>query len=72
MANSFGVEYHEISLQEAGVNVVDRMLHGYVADFLDFHYAGWYFPAFNIADSTITIGASSPILDELLRVRKAK
>ena len=51
-------------------NVVDRMLHGYVVDFLDFHYAGWHFPAFNIADSAITIGAVCLILDELLRVRK--
>ena len=52
-------------------NVVDRMLHGYVVDFLDFHYAGWHFPAFNIADSAITIGAICLILDELRRVRKA-
>ena len=52
-------------------NVVDRMMHGYVVDFLDFHYAGWHFPAFNIADSAITIGAICLILDELRRVRKA-
>jgi len=52
-------------------NVVDRLLHGYVVDFLDFHYAGWHFPAFNIADSAITIGAICLILDELRRVRKA-
>ena len=51
-------------------NVVDRMLHGYVVDFLDFHYAGWHFPAFNVADSAITIGAVCLILDEILRVRK--
>ena len=51
-------------------NVVDRMLHGYVVDFLDFHYAGWHFPAFNIADSAITIGAVCLILDEILRVRR--
>lgn len=53
-------------------NVVDRMLHGYVVDFLDFHYAGWHFPAFNVADSAITIGAACLILDELLRVRRTK
>jgi signal peptidase II len=53
-------------------NVVDRTLHGYVVDFLDFHYANWHFPAFNIADSAITIGAVCLILDELLRVRRAK
>jgi signal peptidase II len=53
-------------------NVVDRALHGYVVDFLDFHYANWHFPAFNIADSAITVGAVCLVLDELLRVRRAK
>ena len=53
-------------------NVVDRMLHGYVLDFLDFHLAGRHFPAFNVADSAITIGAVCLILDELLRVRRGK
>ena len=53
-------------------NVVDRLLYGYVVDFLDFHWAGWHFPAFNIADSAISIGAACLILDELLRVRRGK
>jgi len=53
-------------------NVIDRTLHGYVVDFLDFHYAGWHFPAFNVADSAITVGAICLVLDELLRVRNAK
>ena len=53
-------------------NVVDRLLHGYVVDFLDFHYAGWHFPAFNVADSAISIGAACLILDELLRVRRGR
>jgi signal peptidase II len=53
-------------------NVVDRVLHGYVVDFLDFHYAGMHFPAFNVADSGITIGAACLILDEILRVRRAR
>jgi signal peptidase II len=53
-------------------NVVDRLLHGYVVDFLQFHWGGWYFPAFNVADSTITVGAVCLILDELLRVRRSK
>ena len=53
-------------------NVVDRTLHGYVVDFLDFHYAGWHFPAFNIADAAISIGAVCLILDELARVRRAR
>jgi signal peptidase II len=53
-------------------NVIDRLVHGHVIDFLDFHWAGWHFPAFNVADSTITVGAVCLILDELLRVRKAR
>jgi signal peptidase II len=52
-------------------NVVDRLLHGYVVDFIQVHYAGWYFPAFNLADSAITLGAACLILDELRRVRRA-
>ena len=51
-------------------NVVDRLLHGYVVDFVQLHWRGWYFPAFNVADSAITVGAACLILDELLRVRK--
>jgi signal peptidase II len=53
-------------------NVVDRVLHGYVVDFLDFHYRNWHFPAFNIADSAITIGAICLILDEIQRVRRSR
>ena len=53
-------------------NVIDRLLYGYVVDFLDFHYAGTHVPAFNIADSAISIGAACLILDELLRVRRAR
>ena len=51
-------------------NVIDRILYGHVVDFLDFHWHGWHFPAFNLADSAITIGAACLILDELLRVRR--
>jgi signal peptidase II len=54
-------------------NVIDRLLHGYVVDFLQFHWQNrWYFPAFNVADVAITLGAACLILDELLRVRRAK
>jgi signal peptidase II len=52
-------------------NVVDRLMHGYVVDFVQLHWRGWYFPAFNVADSAITIGAACLILDELRRVRRA-
>jgi signal peptidase II len=51
-------------------NVIDRMMHGYVVDFLDFHWSGRHFPAFNLADSAITLGAIFLILDELRRVRR--
>ncbi len=58
-------------------NVIDRLLHGHVIDFLQFHwdwlapiFHGGYFPSFNIADSAITVGAVLLILDELLRVRR--
>jgi signal peptidase II len=44
-------------------NVIDRLRFGHVVDFLDFHAAGWHFPAFNVADSAITIGAALLILD---------
>lgn len=53
-------------------NVIDRVLYGYVVDFVDFHWAGMHFPAFNVADSAITVGAACLILDELLRVRRAR
>lgn len=60
-------------------NVIDRLLHGYVVDFLQFHFAvlspvfsGGYFPAFNLADSAITLGAVCMVLDEILRVRRGK
>jgi signal peptidase II len=53
-------------------NVIDRLLHGYVVDFIQVHYGGWYFPSFNLADSAITLGAVCLILDELLRVRRGR
>ena len=51
-------------------NVIDRLLHGYVIDFIQVHWRDSYFPSFNVADSAITLGAALLILDELLRVRK--
>ena len=59
-------------------NVIDRLLHGYVVDFLQFHWSwlapmfpGGYFPAFNLADSAITLGAICLVIDELRRVRRS-
>jgi signal peptidase II len=48
-------------------NVIDRVLWGHVIDFIRVHYAGWSFPAFNAADSAITVGAALLILDNLLQ-----
>lgn len=60
-------------------NVIDRLLHGHVIDFLQFRFdflaplfPGGYFPSFNIADSAITLGAICLILDEILRVRRSR
>jgi signal peptidase II len=53
-------------------NVIDRIAYGHVIDFLDFHAGGWHWPAFNVADSAIVGGAMLLVLDELLRVRRAK
>jgi signal peptidase II len=47
-------------------NVWDRVAHGQVVDFLDFHTLGWHFWAFNVADSAISVGAALVILDGLL------
>lgn len=38
-------------------NLIDRCLHGYVIDFIDFHIGAWHFATFNVADSAITVGA---------------
>lgn len=44
-------------------NVYDRIIHGYVIDFLVFYYQDWYWPAFNVADSAICLGAILLIVD---------
>jgi signal peptidase II len=70
-----------LSLIMAGAvgNVIDRVLYGHVVDFAQVHhdilsplFPQGYFPAFNVADSAITIGAICLILDEFLRVRRSK
>jgi signal peptidase II len=53
-------------------NLIDRVVHGEVIDFLDFHWAGWHWPAFNVADSAITVGAVLFVWVEILRYRKVK
>ncbi|NOV25221.1 lipoprotein signal peptidase [Cupriavidus necator] len=51
-------------------NVIDRVVYGHVIDFLDFYVRNYHWPAFNVADCAITVGAVLLIVDELRRVRK--
>ncbi|WP_407650111.1 signal peptidase II [Halomonas rhizosphaerae] len=51
-------------------NLYDRLVHGYVVDFLSFHVAGWYYPAFNVADIGITLGAIGLIWESLFAERR--
>lgn len=51
-------------------NVVDRVRFGAVFDFLDFHAFGWHWPAFNVADSAITIGVAALFIDSLFDGRR--
>ena len=52
-------------------NVIDRARHGAVVDWLDFHVAGWHWPAFNVADIGITVGAAALILDAFIAPKSA-
>jgi len=52
-------------------NLYDRLTLGHVVDFVLLHWRGWYYPAFNVADSAITIGAAALILDSFRRPRDA-
>ena len=51
-------------------NVIDRIRLGYVVDFIHFHWERAYFPAFNVADSAITVGAACLLLDALLEAKR--
>jgi signal peptidase II len=53
-------------------NVIDRVWHGHVIDFLLFYWRDWYYPAFNVADIAITCGAAILLFEELLRGFHAK
>jgi signal peptidase II len=53
-------------------NVIDRVMHGHVVDFLDFHVNAWHWPAFNVADSGICVGAALLVIDELRRARRSR
>lgn len=51
-------------------NVIDRVVHGYVVDFIQVYYDVWYWPAFNIADSAITVGVAILLIENLLASKK--
>jgi len=53
-------------------NVIDRVWHGYVVDFLSFHWNHWFFPAFNVADAAITVGAVILLVESLFDGRREK
>ncbi|PKO54813.1 MAG: signal peptidase II, partial [Betaproteobacteria bacterium HGW-Betaproteobacteria-2] len=50
-------------------NLYDRLTLGYVVDFLLFHYQGWYWPAFNVADSAISCGVVLLLIDSFKKPR---
>ena len=53
-------------------NLIDRAMTGEVVDFIQVYYSTYYFPAFNIADSAITLGAGLLILDMILESKRSK
>lgn len=55
----------------AAGNVIDRLRFGAVVDFLYFHYGAWYWPAFNLADSAISVGVVAMLIDGLLLHKEA-
>ncbi len=61
---------YTLILSGAVGNLIDRFSHGYVVDFLDFHINDNHFPAFNVADSCISVAAGLLVLDFLLTMKK--
>lgn len=53
-------------------NVIDRLNHGYVVDFVLLYYEDWFYPAFNVADSAITVGVALIIFDSLFLERRRR
>ena len=56
----------------AAGNVIDRLVYGYVIDFIDVFYGSWHWPTFNIADSAISVGAFLLLVDAFLEHKKAE
>lgn len=65
----YGIALGLISGGAAG-NIIDRIRYGSVIDFLDFHFKGYHWPAFNIADSAICVGAGLFLIINIIEVRK--
>ncbi len=67
-----GIEAAGLALILGGAlgNLYDRVAYGYVVDFIDVYYQQWHWPAFNIADSAITLGVGLLLVDALLLARK--
>ncbi len=63
-----------LTLLAAGAtgNMFDRLVYGHVIDFLDFYWAAWHWPAFNVADTLICLGAGGIVLDELLGLSRGR
>ena len=74
LAAQDGWQVHFLSVLAAVVSVVlvDRLEHGYVVDFVHVHWNAAYFPAFNVADSAITVGAAFLLLDALREWRRER
>lgn len=53
-------------------NVIDRVFRGHVVDFISVHWDRWFFPAFNVADSAITVGAVLLLIESFFEGRKKK
>jgi signal peptidase II len=53
-------------------NLIDRIFFGYVIDFIQVYYASWYWPAFNIADSAITVGATLLVVSTFVAPRAGR
>ncbi|MGQ5524689.1 signal peptidase II [Chitinimonas sp. PSY-7] len=51
-------------------NVIDRIIYGHVIDFIQLHYSGLYWPAFNVADSAICVGAALMVLDSFIKPKQ--
>ena len=69
VANQMEALAYSLLIGGALGNVIDRIALGFVVDFLDFHWRGWHWPAFNVADMAITSGAAAMIASSMFSAR---